>query len=284
MYHSISDDPETSVHPYYRTCTSPERFREQMQWLKNSGCRGVTLSEGLAWLNSQPSTLNHKPVSITFDDGFRDFYTTAYPILNEHGFSATVFLPTAFIGDTRRTFTPSVLGPPSSVVRPRNCLTWSEVCELHAAGIEFGSHTVNHPVLYDLGWAAIESELHTSKLEIEARLRAPVTTLGYPYAFPQADRDFTHRFTSLLTECGYRANATTVIGRVSPADNPLLLKRLPANSSDDVALFQAKIGGAYDWLAWPQAAVKGMKRRSPRSPINACDAATPASKLLTSNS
>ncbi|MEI6193525.1 MAG: hypothetical protein WCS42_04255, partial [Verrucomicrobiota bacterium] len=42
MYHSISEDPEEEVSPYYRVCTSPQRFRAQMQWLKDNGCCGVT--------------------------------------------------------------------------------------------------------------------------------------------------------------------------------------------------------------------------------------------------
>src|ERR1035438_614533 len=56
MYPRIADDSEAGVHPYYRVCTSPRRFHEQMQWLKNGGYHGVTLSAGLAWLREQ--TLN----------------------------------------------------------------------------------------------------------------------------------------------------------------------------------------------------------------------------------
>ena len=53
MYHSVSDDPETGVHPYFRTCVSPARFAEQMAFLADHGYRGVTLSEGLAWLREE---------------------------------------------------------------------------------------------------------------------------------------------------------------------------------------------------------------------------------------
>jgi len=53
MYHSISDDPEPNFSPYYKVCTSPRRFAEHMQWLADSGYRGVTLSEGLAALADQ---------------------------------------------------------------------------------------------------------------------------------------------------------------------------------------------------------------------------------------
>ena len=89
-----------------------------------------------------------------------------------------MYLPTGFIGDDRRRF------------KSRECLTWPEVRELHRAGIEFGAHTVNHPVLYDLSLADIERELVTSKAQIEAELASEVASFAYPYAFPQADRDF----------------------------------------------------------------------------------------------
>ena len=138
MYHSISDTQEPRVAPYYRTCTSPHRFAEQMHWLKQNGWHGVNLRTGLEWLNdpSQASSILHqpsssqpppsphwgegrgevlpnsfatphsalrtphftRPVAITFDDGFRDFHTAAFPVLQEFGFSATMYLPTAYLG------------------------------------------------------------------------------------------------------------------------------------------------------------------------------------------
>ena len=289
MYHSISDDPEPGLHPYFRNCTSPRRFAEQMQWLKENGYQGVTLTQGLTWLNESPAaspggegpgamppsalrhprsetvngcpevarTLGPQPVVLTFDDGFRDFHTEAFPILRPLGFSATMFLATAFIGETRRTFRPAG-GHRAST--PRNCLTWSEVRELHAAGIEFGSHTVNHPKLVDLDWPAIDSELRNSKLELESHLGAPVRTFAYPYACPPTGSPFSRRFESLLAEVGYTSNATTLLGREANGFNPFRLHRLPVNSDDDPAFLAAKLTGDYSWLGFVQRFFKRIKR------------------------
>jgi peptidoglycan/xylan/chitin deacetylase (PgdA/CDA1 family) len=246
MYHSVSDDPEPTFPPYYKVCTSPRRFAEQMQWLAEGGWRGVTLSEGIEILASRSQT-GARPVAITFDDGFRDFYSEAYPILRRHGFSATMYLPTAFIGEQRLQF------------KDRECLTWAEVTELHHAGIEFGSHTVNHPVLAKLSWSEIEKELRESKSTIETRLSGAVRTFAYPFAFPQTDHEFSIRFLQTLRAVGYESCVTTEIGTVIAGDELLQLKRLPANVCDDSALLHAKLAGAYDWLRLPQNTIKRVK-------------------------
>ena len=258
MYHSISDEVEVGQRPYYQVCTSLQRFRGQMRHLEDNGCRGVTLSAGLAWLNSRPDSNSARRVAITFDDGFSNFYTDAFPILQHYGFSATMYLPTAFIGQSHQPFKPATRN--SQISTDRKCLTWAEVKELHRAGIEFGSHTVHHPKLIDLSWPEIQSEIQDSKAQIEAGLGGRVRTFAYPYAFPQTRRDFVDRFKDLLMAAGYQTCVTTQIGRHLPGSDPLQIRRLPVNSSDDAQLFQAKLDGSYDWLAVPQAMIKLVKK------------------------
>ena len=273
MYHGISDEPEPGVPPYYQTNTTLAVFRQQMQFLADQGYRTISLDELCTVLrtpdsisrithhaslsNAQLSTLNPQLIALTFDDGFRSFYTEAFPALQKHGFTATMFLPTAFIGDTRRYFHPATINPQRST--SKECLTWSKIRELRQAGIQFGSHTVNHSKLIGLDWPEIKSELSNSKSNIEQRLGELVTAFCYPFAFPQSDHLFVERLTALLRETGYLCCATTTLGRSRIGDDPYSLKRLPANSLDDAAFFAAKLEGAYDWLAAPQSAVKTLE-------------------------
>lgn len=256
MYHSISNDPENGRSGYYKVCTAPKSFAEQMNWLAENGYEGVSLGTGLARLTASEPRDGRKPVAITFDDGFRDFYIEAFPVLQRHRFQATMYLPTAYIGDSPLSF------------QGRECMTWLEATELHSAGIEFGSHTVNHPKLIECGWPQIESELRDSKSAIEQRLRGKAQAFAYPYAFPQARKEFVPRFQQALKKAGYESCVTTEVGRVRAGENWLALKRLPINDADDAALLRAKIEGAYDWLAIPQASAKAARetvnRRSSR--------------------
>ena len=248
MYHSISDDSEPGVSPYYKTSTPPAVFEKHMQWLNKEGYRSVSLEEGLRIVR-QKGLEQERIVAITFDDGFGDFYDAAFSILKSHGHTATIFLSTAFVGEKRRSF------------KNKECLTWKEVRELRAHGVRFGSHTVNHPVLYGISWRDIENELSLSKQQIEQALGEEITSFAYPYAFPQHDRHFTDQFVQLLRRQGYQNSVTTMIGRAGPDDDLFRLKRLPVNSGDDVELFAAKLDGAYDWLAHPQGWYKSARYR-----------------------
>ena len=243
MYHSISDDPEKGVGAYYRVATSPQRFAAQMQWLADAGCRGVSLEEALS-----AGAGADKLVAITFDDGFRDFHTAAWPVLKQHRFTATMYLPTAFIGSQRRAFF------------NRECLTWDEVRELRRDGARFGSHTVNHLKLYELPWQKIENELANSRSQIEQELGEKISGFAYPFAFPQEDRNFTQRLQAILKASGYETCATTMIGSLLPGAGSFWVRRQPVNECDDQALFNAKLTGAYDWMASPQAMVRRVKK------------------------
>jgi peptidoglycan/xylan/chitin deacetylase (PgdA/CDA1 family) len=251
MYHSISHFSEHGVNPYYRIATAPEVFIRHMAFLSNQGYQAVSLNDAVNFLRKEHGVngdIPAKPVVITFDDGLRDFYMNAFPVLKEYGFSATVFLPAGFIKDSPGMF------------KGRECLTWQEVKTLHGEGIVFGSHTVTHPQLWTMRKADIEFELRCSREIIEDKLGTAVKSFSYPYAFPECDTPFVDYLLNALTQCGYKNGVSTRIGRAAPGENILFLKRIPVNSCDDNKLFHAKLEGAYDWLYSVQRASKTIRR------------------------
>lgn len=257
MYHSISRDIEQEVHPYYRVVTTPEVFAQQMAFLSDEGYQVIGLEAAAKRLRDRSGAedLPYKPVVITFDDGFLDFYTNAFPVLSKYGFTASVFLPSSFINAGDKT----IMGRPF--------LSWAQVRELIDAGIAFGSHTVSHNYLIIMKQGEIEEELRISKEAIEEKTGQPVRTFSYPYAFPEHNRDFVTFMKDTLQKLGYVCAVSTSIGTAGAQRDAFFLRRIPVNVHDDAALLKAKMLGGYDWMHSLQYTVKtvrgalGMRRR-----------------------
>lgn len=249
MYHSISETSEDGIHPYFRINTSPAIFAKHMRFLYENKYNIIPLNTIKTKIESEENADN-KYVSITFDDGYRDFYIHAFPILRKFDFSATVFLPTAFI-DNKET----------SLKELKEHLSWNEIQELDRKEISFGSHTVNHPQLKFLNREAIEYEIRQSKKTIEDKLDKSVDLFSYPFAFPEEDRKFTDYLRRTLRKHNYKCGVSTKIGTTSKKDDIYFLKRIPVNSCDDIPFFEAKLKGGYDWLNNVQLAIKLLKSK-----------------------
>ena len=248
MYHGVPAAEARARDSYFSTATVLAVFAAHLRYLHENHYRTLTLSEAYDLVHTSTAP-NPRAVVITFDDGYRDFYTNAFPALSQYGYSATVFLPTAYIADTSRTF------------HGVECLTWSEVRTLQTAGIEFGSHTATHPQLRTVATETLIDEVRSSKQRIEDALGNRVKSFSYPFAFPQADSRFVLILRQILVDAGYENGVSTVIGRLDRTGDMMFMKRLPMNSYDDCSLFRAKIEGAYDWLQTLQFASKSIKTR-----------------------
>jgi peptidoglycan/xylan/chitin deacetylase (PgdA/CDA1 family) len=129
MYHYVSEPPEDADKYRLDLSTSPGLFREQMLLLVENGYETVDLYD-LSLAIVDKSQLPEKPVILTFDDGYRDNYENAFPILRELGLQATFFVTTEFIDQNRPEY-----------------MSWTMIEEMAAAGMRIEPHSKTHPDL-----------------------------------------------------------------------------------------------------------------------------------------
>jgi peptidoglycan/xylan/chitin deacetylase (PgdA/CDA1 family) len=162
MYHHVGPLPPGSDSIRQGLTVSEANFRAQMDYLKSAGYQPVTLTALVNHL-AVGTPLPDRPIVLTFDDGYRDFYDVVLPILRDYEFVATLFLVTAPIDD----------GSPDFV-------TWDQVREMHAAGIEMGAHSYTHPDLSGQLVDYLVWQILGSKEAIEERIEEPVRFFAYP--------------------------------------------------------------------------------------------------------
>jgi peptidoglycan/xylan/chitin deacetylase (PgdA/CDA1 family) len=222
MYHKVNDLPNN------RMSMPTGLFDEQMAQLKELGYTVVDLDAVLAHYG-EGAPLPEGAVLITFDDGYRDFADSAWPLLQRHGFGATVFLTAGEVGGTSRW--DRELGGDFPL------LGWKEVRRLRSRGVEFGSHTVTHPSLLELSNAEIVRECARSRAILAERLGAPPTAIAYPYG--DADPAIAH----LAGACGYTFGVTTEPRHARLIDPLLLMPRIEVAGGDTLEEFAEKLGG-----------------------------------------
>jgi peptidoglycan/xylan/chitin deacetylase (PgdA/CDA1 family) len=164
MYHSLTEGNSP-------TRIAPDVFRGQLKVLAECGYHVVPLTDVVHWLQGQ-GTLPERPVVLTFDDGFEDFATVAYPELAAYRWPATVYLPAGQMGKPA-----DWDGERSS----RPLMSWATVKELATHGVDFGGHTVRHVDLTLLAPQAARVEIQESRHCIEEQIGRPVTSFAPPY-------------------------------------------------------------------------------------------------------
>jgi peptidoglycan/xylan/chitin deacetylase (PgdA/CDA1 family) len=218
MYHEIADTTATSS----RLAVSPEVFADQLAYLRDAGFTAISAGALAASLADGGKGLPERPVVLTFDDGYGDFYGQALPLLKQYGHIATLFQTTGGVG---------VAGA------EKRMMSWGELAEAAEAGVEIGAHTVKHPQLDQLPAARLHEELYASKCQLEDHLGMPVPGLAYPYGYSN------EQVRQVAREIGYGyayavGNAMTASG----TDN-FTLPRLTVRRTTTMKSFRKMVNG-----------------------------------------
>ncbi len=245
-YHRIQEKPE------YGMDVATADFARQMEWLQRKGWRTISLDKIKECLD-QNLFLPDRSFVITFDDGHKDNYSQALPVLGKYGFTALVYLTANYIGTTKYTVKTST-GRQWLAEKPANWqdqdtinfrkfefLSWEEVGKMKAAGLKFGAHTLNHPHLTALAPPEQLREIEDAKKLLEDKLSTQVKHFCYPY------QDFSRETEDLVKQAGFLTSS------YAPAhydltffwDDAYALERIAVYGEVSLRKFQLLVTGRY---------------------------------------
>ena len=199
MYHHVTDAApklaeEASLH------VTDAEFARQLQYLRCAGYHSITMSQAFdAIYDGAP--LPERPVVFTFDDGHRDAYTDAFPLLRSAGFGGTFSVVTQWVG-----------GPAS--------VSWPQLQEMVAAGMEIAAHSVYHNDLGKSPDNLVREEVSGSKRVLEENLGVPVSFFVYPSGEPIRSGTLERQVqvATMVQQAGYRGAITARWHNSGPRD------------------------------------------------------------------
>jgi peptidoglycan/xylan/chitin deacetylase (PgdA/CDA1 family) len=210
MYHQVGAPRPGSALNKWRV--KEEDFHWQLDALLRRGYRGAALNELF-----EAAPAGCRRAVLTFDDGYRGVFTRALPALLLRGFSATVFVVSDRLGGANDW---------DGETPGETLLSADEIRELHANGVEIGSHGATHRALTGLSDSELSREVAGSREALEHLVGAPVTSFCYPYG------DVDDRVVEAVRRAGYRA-ATVIRGGISKdLSDPFRLKRISVRGTN----------------------------------------------------
>ena len=228
MYHRIKDDIKKEL------SIKKNHFSWQMNYLKKNNYSVLSMSE--AYEKIKNNAIKGRHMVISFDDGYQDYYSDAFPVLKQHQFPSILYLVPGYIDNDQVYWWDVDIGQ-------SQLLSWEKIRELGGSPlIEFGSHTLNHYDLNTIKGKQLEYELQKSKDILQEKLKKPVEHFSYP-------RGIHHEEAEKMIKQIYDTGVLIFNGEeITPPfdiENRAILKRIPIQRSDGKYLFIARIRG---WL------------------------------------
>ncbi len=218
MYHYIRENPDPGDRLGFNLSVAPSAFYQQLDWLAANGYHPVDLNDVREYFAGH-RPLPAKPVVLTFDDGYRDMYTTAYPALRAHHFKAVSYVVTGFVG-----------GP--------NYVTWDMVREMETNGIEIGAHTFSHIDLARAPAGELHRQLNDSEADFKAELGHPVVDFCYPAG------SYSSAVVAAVRAAGYQTATTTAPGTLHSLDDRFTWTRVRVSGGEPLDQFASDLGPA----------------------------------------
>ncbi len=193
---------------------TPYTFEKQLQTLADAGYTFLTASDMGTLFDGKKHTLPAKAIVITFDDGYRDFYTDVYPLLQKYHAKATVYVIAGFVDY-------------------KNYMTEAQLRELASSGlVDIGAHTVHHVGLQYTDQKTVKKEVEESKSLLEGMLGVPVVSFAYP------DGSYDDSAISAVKNAGFTTAVSTRPGIENGVENRYALFRLRSGGRIGETLLQ----------------------------------------------
>jgi peptidoglycan/xylan/chitin deacetylase (PgdA/CDA1 family) len=216
-YHYIRINPNPRDQVGFGLSTPPAAFRAQMQYLADHGFHVIPLHQAVVAIQKH-SGLPSRPVVLTFDDGYADFFSAALPILQSHGFTATSFVITGRMGWG-------------------GYMTPSQIVAADGMGFTIGAHTVDHVALAAQVASRASWEIKQSKLMLEALLGHQVLDFAYPYG------SFNNYDMAQAKSLGFETAVSTLSGTWHSAGQLFQLSRARVGGGLPLRYFANLVGG-----------------------------------------
>lgn len=267
LYHSVAADCDPR---FAEWAISPDLFREHMACLASGGYRTLTVSELVEQVHVGGRSPDPGCVVVTFDDGFEDFHRHAWPALREQGLKATVFVTTGHVGGTSAWL--ARLGEGN-----RPMLSWDQIGELAAAGIECGAHGHEHLQLDTVEAQRAWQDMVRSRRAL-ADVVGPVAAFAYPHGYHTA------RVRRQVASAGFECACAVRHAMCTAADDRFALSRIVVRGDTAVDALERMLHGqevpasgrggrsrAAAWRAVRRAGVQELPRRPTRRRRPAAD-------------
>lgn len=203
VYHGIRKTKDTESKAVKEYNVSPEVLDQQLAYIISAGYTPMTI-HGLVEAQ-KAGTLPAKPILITFDDGWKDQYTDALPLLIKHNIPATFYIFT-------------------DAVNAKHFLTWDDVFAIDKAGMEIACHSVTHPMLTKLDPVQAFKEMQQCRTILEKKLGKSITDFAYPYG------DYNHEIVTLTRDAGYDTGRTSNKSKYNSLSDLFTINALDAHN------------------------------------------------------